>query len=425
MGKNIPEVFIEAFQIRDANGNPTWRLDDNGITNIAGSSEVFGVEGDFTIGRRFLAGGADEGDTETDVNFKFINSSGVGEEIFKVNRQAAGDKIVFGQWSNGNVNSFAINLNQAQNEMTMDLVRTDFNYGGVDRDFRIRSINEDNIFYVDAANDRIGIGVQAPDDRFHVFGGNLRVTNSSDPTIRISEGNSATSYTEIIDLTNSQLKINKITELGSTLLDLNPMPSNGVGNATVRLFRTTNTTGVRSLEFKRGDNSLTDIHVIGSTEVTFNSNGSDNIPFKIKKTDGVADIVSIDPSTDAITLDGTTLTLTSPADAATLSNAPTGGTALAIATVGYVNNSNKLPQRSETTVVTTTTSDCTIWMDGTFNCNVHTAVGNDGQTLNLANSGTGTITLVGATIHSSVPLTMPAGDIRNLQSDGTNWRLFA
>ena len=275
MGKNIPEVFIEAFQIKDASGNPTWRLDENGITNTTGSSEVFGVEGDFVIGRRFLAGGADAGDTETDVNFKFINSSGVGEEIFKVNRQAAGDKIVFGQWSTGNVNSFAINLNQAQNEMTMDLVRTDFNYGGVDRDFRIRSVNEDNIFYVDAANDRIGIGVQAPDDKLHVAGGNLKVTNSSDPTIRISEGNSATSYTEIIDLTNSQLKINKITNSGSTLFDLNPMPSDGTSDANVRLFSTTNTTGVKSLEFKRGDNSLTNTHVIASNEVNFNSNNED------------------------------------------------------------------------------------------------------------------------------------------------------
>lgn len=33
----------------------------------------------------------------------------------------------------------------------------------------------------------------------------------------------------------------------------------------------------------------------------------------------------------------------------------------------------KLSQRSETTTVTTNVDDYTIWMDGTFNCNVHDA----------------------------------------------------
>jgi hypothetical protein len=59
---------------------------------------------------------------------------------------------------------------------------TIFNEDGADVDFRIEGDTEANLFYVDAGNDRIGIGTSSPAVNLHV--------NGSTPTLRVSNGTS-------------------------------------------------------------------------------------------------------------------------------------------------------------------------------------------------------------------------------------------
>jgi len=59
-----------------------------------------------------------------------------------------------------------------------------FNQVGADVDFRIEGANEENLFKIDAANDRIGIGITTPQVLMHLHGSNARFqfTNSSTGT---------------------------------------------------------------------------------------------------------------------------------------------------------------------------------------------------------------------------------------------------
>lgn len=76
-----------------------------------------------------------------------------------------------------------------------------------------------------------------------------------------------------------------------------------------------------------------DRHEINGTVIV--NFGRDNKDFNIRK-NTAGDAYIYDAGTDAHNLDGTTITLTAPADGDLLTNHPTGGTALAIATVQYV-----------------------------------------------------------------------------------------
>jgi len=55
---------------------------------------------------------------------------------------------------------------------------TIFNEDGADVDFRIEGDTEANLFYVDAGNDRIGIGTASPDERLNIKNGKIRIENA-------------------------------------------------------------------------------------------------------------------------------------------------------------------------------------------------------------------------------------------------------
>ena len=43
------------------------------------------------------------------------------------------------------------------------------NNGGVDRDTQVKGLGDDNLLYIDAGNDRIGVGIATPDTKLHVW----------------------------------------------------------------------------------------------------------------------------------------------------------------------------------------------------------------------------------------------------------------
>lgn len=51
----------------------------------------------------------------------------------------------------------------------LDLTETIFNENGLNRSLRVEGDNEANLFFVDGANDRIGIGTNTPEEKFHLL----------------------------------------------------------------------------------------------------------------------------------------------------------------------------------------------------------------------------------------------------------------
>ncbi len=115
----------------------------------------------------------------------------------------------------------------------------------------------------------VGIGNNSPDRLLHLFG--------AAATIRIEDdGGGGIHYLEINDVGRSQAQINKIQAAGSTFLDLNPQPQDGTSEATIRMFRDTNTSGSARLDLLRGDGTGTlDIRLgINGLDSFFNSPGA-------------------------------------------------------------------------------------------------------------------------------------------------------
>ena len=84
-----------------------------------------------------------------------------------------------------------------------------FNESGVDTDFRIKSVNQTNMFYVDANTDRIGIGTSSPGARLQVDDGsgrNLQIAPSGSGIDIISTTNPMRLITS--DASNMTFSIN-------------------------------------------------------------------------------------------------------------------------------------------------------------------------------------------------------------------------
>jgi hypothetical protein len=101
----------------------------------------------------------------------------------------------------------------------------------------------------------VGIGTSSPSEKLHVAGpaANLRLQDDDDPR----------SYLAISDAGPGQAWINKYAAAGSVLLDLAPIPMDGVSDASIRFFRGTNTTGLKQVRFHSGNGTTAVSAVIG------------------------------------------------------------------------------------------------------------------------------------------------------------------
>ena len=91
----------------------------------------------------------------------------------------------------------------------------------------------------------VGLGTTNPSSLMELFGASA--------TFRLNNSVDASSYFQMNDTTATLTSLSKISSSGNALIDLNPIASDGASQAHVRLFRSTNSTGTKSLQLMRGD----------------------------------------------------------------------------------------------------------------------------------------------------------------------------
>ena len=97
------------------------------------------------------------------------------------------------------------------------------------------------------ANKNVGIGTTSPADELHVRGDRA--------TLRLDDDEDPNSFSLFEDATPAQLIISKTNPSGNVILDINPNATNETDGARIRVFRETNTVGLKSVDFLRGNNS--------------------------------------------------------------------------------------------------------------------------------------------------------------------------
>jgi hypothetical protein len=96
-----------------------------------------------------------------------------------------------------------------------------FNEGGADRDIRMEGDTDENLFYVDASTDRVGIGTNAPDTKLEVAG-----QLTADNIIRLNNSQFATSHAGITNLQTGPAGLSFVTQNGTaSSSSLNLLPS--------------------------------------------------------------------------------------------------------------------------------------------------------------------------------------------------------
>ncbi len=110
-----------------------------------------------------------------------------------------------------------------------------------------------NAIEVDVASN-VGIGTSDPLAKLHIRG--------VQPTIRLEDEADPASYARLVD-TAAGMVIDNFTTAGMSLMELNPQPLDGTGDAALRFFRITNTTGLKRVQFFRGDSTASGSAQIG------------------------------------------------------------------------------------------------------------------------------------------------------------------
>jgi fibronectin-binding autotransporter adhesin len=110
--------------------------------------------------------------------------------------------------------------------------------------------NYDELMRIDVDTGNVGIGTTSPESTLHLAGAN--------PTIRLrdSSNNSASNFL-IYDSTDEAALIQKYNSSGDAILQIDTRPNDNTSSSQVNLFRFTNTSGARMLNFYEGDGSTT------------------------------------------------------------------------------------------------------------------------------------------------------------------------
>ena len=148
------------------------------------------------------------------------------------------------------------------------------------------------------SNIRMGIGTETPESQLHIVGDTV--------SLRLQHNGGPTGFTMLEDRQPTQMKLQKANSSGTVFMDLNPMPTDGVNNASVRFFRETNTTGLKRVVFHKGDSTAS-----------------------------ASAVISVDGADSYFQADGGNVGIGTTTPAAKLGVISSGGTAPAIAGDGY------------------------------------------------------------------------------------------
>jgi len=263
---------------------------------------IDGTEIDLSSGGLTIdVAGAIELDSDTGVidfdddtlNFGRIENS---SSDFKLESRVQDKDIIF-TGNDGGSGVTALQLDMSNSGFAFFNANAFFNENSIDTDFRIKSVNETNMFYVDASTDRIGIGTSSPSHRLDlVESANdfaFRITNNSDGSeglqVRVSDNDTGEYILELQSSTSatgtnytSRFNVTKSGNVGiGTTSPASLLTVNGDGT-TVRLDGSADTT--KSVFFRNtttsnpaqifADGSLRLRTEDASTAIIFNTNSS-------------------------------------------------------------------------------------------------------------------------------------------------------
>lgn len=163
---------------------------------------------------------------------------------------------------------------------------TVFNEEGVDVDFRFEGLNDVNLLYLDAGNDRVGIGVASPDTLLHLLTVTttelrLETSGAADPALSFKTTNSANHVKIYLDEseTNEHLIIEGQTAAIDTYVDVKAKDGE---NAWLMLYSGSNRGGIT--------------YSSGDVLRIRNLKANDDIRFNVDDGSGNTDLLALDAS---------------------------------------------------------------------------------------------------------------------------------
>ena len=145
------------------------------------------------------------------------------------------------------------------------------NNGEADMDLRIAGSGLTVGLYWDAGNGRLGYKTNTPQDDFELIGGattGFRIRNAS---------SGATSYFSLVDASSTRAAVQKYSNSGSCLIDIDPIVTDGISSSSFRFFRSVNTSGAVSFDVYKGNNTSTRNASIAGSGDTFLAANNGNV----------------------------------------------------------------------------------------------------------------------------------------------------